>query len=77
MFNSVLKLNKENDCVFKYVSVVSDRDKYHQPDLCPEILTALSQCFTIAGSLWWKIGTYSRILTLFLILSIRKLTVFV
>lgn len=67
-----LKLNKDNDCIFKYVSVVPDRERYHQPDLRPEVLTALSQCFTVTGTMQWEVGTYSCILTLFLYYLLKK-----
>lgn len=42
LFCTFLKLNNDNDHILKHVSVVPDRDTYPQPDLCPEILTALS-----------------------------------
>lgn len=56
LFCTFLKLKKDNDCVLKCVSVVTDRDTCHQPDLCPEILTALSQCFTVTSSIQWGTG---------------------
>lgn len=47
LFCTFWKLNSDNDCFLKCVSIVPDRIMYPQPDLCPEILTALSQYLTI------------------------------
>jgi len=47
----ISKSNKDNKYILKFVSAVPDRDTYHQPDLYPEILAALSQYFPITCSM--------------------------